>query len=204
MIGTLRGRLFDRAESEITVEVGGIGYRVLVTPGHAVGLAEMADPEELLVWIHHHRREDAETLYGFASRDERDLFETLIGTHGVGPALALAVLSVHTPSALRLAVATDDVSALCLVPGVGKKTATRLLMELKSRLEGGLVDLTVIAGTNGVDGGVGASAHSDVRDALSGLGYGPDEIASVVRELPIDGDSSTLLKLALQKLATSF
>lgn len=204
MIGTLRGRLLDRAEAEITVEVGGIGYRVLVTPGHAVGLEQLPDADVLLVWIHHHRREDAETLYGFASRDERDLFETLIGTHGVGPALALAVLSVHTPSGLRLAVATDDVSALCLVPGVGKKTATRLLMELKSRLEGGLVDLTVITGTNGADGSPSASAHSDVRDALSGLGYGPDEIASVLRELPLDGDSSALLKLALQKLATSF
>lgn len=204
MIGTLRGRLLDRSDAEITLEVRDVGYRVLVTPGHAVGLAQLPEVDELLVWIHHHRREDAETLYGFASRDERDLFETLIGTHGVGPALALAVLSVHTPSALRLAVATDDVSALCLVPGVGRKTATRLLMELKSRLEGALVDLTVVTGSNGSDGDGAASAHSDVRDALAGLGYGTDEIASVVRELPLDGDSSTLLKLALQKLATSF
>ena len=133
MIGSLRGTLGDRSGTgEVLVEVAGVGYRVTVTPTTVV---ELGDPgAEVFVHIHHHIREDAQTLYGFLTREERDGFEALLGAHGVGPALALAILSVHGPDALALVVAEDDVDALCLVPGVGKKTAARLLIELKSRL----------------------------------------------------------------------
>lgn len=200
MIGSLRGVLLDRSESELIVEVGGIGYRVSVTPATVTEVGEIGSP--VFLQIHHHRREDAETLFGFTSIDERRVFETLIGTHGVGPSLGLAILSVHSPLGLRHVLATDDVAGLCLVPGVGKKTAARLLVELKSRLavpEGDAVGAAVAA-----VGGTGApTVRSDVRDALSGLGYGPEEIQRVVVDLPESGDTSELLRLALQRLATA-
>jgi Holliday junction DNA helicase RuvA len=103
---------------------------------------------------------------------------------------------------LRLALATDDVGALCLVPGVGKKTAARLLVELKSRLDGGEVDLTVVQASSGRVA-ENPNAHADVREALVGLGYGLDEIVGALRELPTDGDSAELLRAALQRLAAA-
>jgi Holliday junction DNA helicase RuvA len=199
VIGSLRGHVIDRHDTELLVEVGGVGHRLACTPSTAMELASA--PGEVFVWVHHQVREDAQTLYGFSERDERQVFETLIGTHGVGPSLALAILAVHSPRALRLAIATDDVAALCLVPGVGRKTATRLLVELKSRLELGDVDLTELAGAGAGGASVAASAHSDVREALGGLGYGPDEIAAVLRDLPTEGEPSDLLRLALSSLA---
>jgi len=199
MIGSLRGELLDRTDGELLVEVGGIGYRVQVTPTTVQSLA--AADGEVFLHIHHHQREDAGTLFGFESIDERRVFETLISTHGVGPSLGLAILSVHSPIGLRHVLATDDVAALCLVPGVGRKTAARLLVELKSRLE--VPDADPGATAVSAVGSNGATARGDVRDALSGLGYGPDEIARVLSDLPEDGDSSDLLRQALQRLAAA-
>lgn len=203
MIGSLRGTLLDRTGTDVTIEVGGLGYRLSTTPATSGALG--AEGAEVFVWVHHQIREDAQALYAFASRDERDLFEVLIGTHGVGPSLGLAIMSTHSPRALRIALATDDVAALCLVPGVGRKTAQRLLVELKSRLELGDIDLRSVDGEAEASGGaaVPSSAAADVREALAGLGYGPDEIARVVRELPELDDTSALLRHALQALAVA-
>ncbi len=148
MIGSLRGTLLERSpDGEVLVEVSGVGYRVSVTP-RTLGL--VGDPGgEVFLYVHDHVREDAHTLYGFLARDERSCFEALLGAHGVGPALALAIMAVHAPLDLRRAVAADDADALCLVPGVGKKTAARLLIELKSRLEVPDLDLTALQGSAG-------------------------------------------------------
>jgi Holliday junction DNA helicase RuvA len=202
MIGSLRGRLLHRGAGEVLVEVAGLGYVVVVSPTTAVALGEVGD--EAFVWVHHHLREDAETLYGFGTRDEKVTFEALLGAHGVGPAMALAILSVHAPAALVRILADDDVAALCLVPGVGKKTAARLLVELKSRLDvpdSGVVPSAAVAGTGVVAGE--RTATTDVREALAGLGYSPDEIRAATAELPDDGDASAMLRQALQRLATA-
>ena len=200
MIGSLRGTLLDRGVggSEVLVEVAGVGYRVTVSPATAVAVGEVGD--EVFLHIHHHIREDAQTLYGFPTREERLCFEALLSAHGVGPALALAILSVHDPIGLQRVLADDDLDALCLVPGVGRKTATRLLMELKSRLDLGDLDLTRIEGG---EASPGASSRKDVHDALEGLGYGPDEIREVLHDLPAEGDSALLLRVALQRLAVA-
>ncbi len=199
MIGSLRGRLLDRGhDGELLIEVAGVGYRVLVTPSTSVGIAEGDD--EVFIHIHHSVREDSETLYGFPTIDERRIFESLISAHGVGPSLGLAILSVHGPDALRRAVADDDIAAMCLVPGVGKKTAARIVMELKSRLD--LPDSPVVVLTDGAGATTQSSARSDLRSALEGLGYGTDEIHVVLSELPVDGDVSELLKDALRRLAS--
>lgn len=198
MIGSLRGTVLDRTTTgEVLVEVGGVGYRVLMAPAASVGIGELG--ADVFVHVHHHIREDAQLLYGFPTRDERVCFEALLGAHGVGPALALAILSIHEPDALRRVVAEDDLDALCLVPGVGKKTGQRLLMELKGALDVPELEPPVRLDANGD----GPSARTDVRDALAGLGYAPEEIRGVLRDLPDDGDPSDLLRQALQRLAVA-
>lgn len=202
MIGSLRGDLIDRSiTGEVLVEVAGVGYRVAAGPVTAARLGDLGS--EVFVWVHHHVREDAETLFGFATKDERTAFEALLGAHGVGPALALAILSVHPPVNLARVLAEDDTAALCLVPGVGKKTAARLLIELKTRLD---IPLGEGAGGGGpagdATGGAPPSARADVRNALAGLGYTPEEVAEATRELP-DGDAASLLKEALRRLGSS-
>jgi Holliday junction DNA helicase RuvA len=202
MIGSLRGQLLDRGASEILVEVAGVGYRVVTAPTTTIELGDLGD--EVFVWIHHHIREDAETLYGFAGREERITFEALLGAHGVGPALALAILSVHAPVELRRILLEDDVAALCLVPGVGRKTAARLLVELKSRLdvpESALAPAGTAGNGSGGGAGAGGGARADVRAALAGLGYSADEIRVATAELPGEGDAADLLRAALAVLA---
>ena len=197
MIGSLRGLLLERFEEgdrgEVLVEVAGIGYRVTVTPTTAVRMGQVGS--EVFLHVHHHIRETAQTLYGFLDRGERTCFEALLSAHGVGPSLALAVLGVHGPLDLARVLADDDVAALCLVPGVGKKTATRLLVELKASL-----DLP----PDGVPGdppvGAPRAALVEVQAALGGLGYTPDEVRSVLSDLGGD-DPGVLLREALQRLA---
>jgi Holliday junction DNA helicase RuvA len=195
----VRGTLLERLPSgEVLVEVSGIGYRVIVAPSTAASLGETGS--EVFLHTHHHRREDAETLYGFPSSEQRMVFEALLSAHGVGPALALGIMSVHPPASLVRVLANDDIDALCLVPGVGKKTAARLLIELKSKLD--IPGLDIGAGSISVDGSTGGSSSvADVRTALSELGYGPDEVAEAVKELPDSNDTAELLRLALQRLA---
>lgn len=201
MIGSLRGKLLERDGETLTVEVAGLGYRVAVSPTTAVAVGDVGD--EVFVWVHHHMREDHQALYGFVDADSRRTFTALLGAHGVGPALALAILSVHGPADLARVLADEDVAALCLVPGVGKKTAARLLVELKNRLD---IPLDIGPGVGRSDEVAAmspSSARADVREALAGLGYGVDEIRSVLSDLPDDDDSGTLLKVALQRLATA-
>jgi Holliday junction DNA helicase RuvA len=189
MIGSLRGSVLERTtEGEVLLEVGGVGY--LVTVSSRV-LAELEPGTSVFLYVHHHIREDAQTLYGFASRDDRSTFQALIGTHGIGPALAVAILATHPPAALFDVVSNNDAAALTLVPGIGKKTAERLIIELRDRLSVPVLD----SGE-----GSSVSAVADVRDALAGLGYGTDEIRDVLRELPTGADSSTLLRDALKML----
>jgi Holliday junction DNA helicase RuvA len=192
VIGFLRGTLIDRSPNEVLLDVQGVGYRVLVAPDTIASLGEPG--ATAIVHTYLHVREDALTLYGFPTRDERACFEALLGAHGVGPALAMAILSVHRPPSLRQVLATDDVDALCLVPGVGKKTAARLLLELKARLDLPDGDLGSILGERG-------GSHGEVREALVALGYGPEEVRDALRDLPVDGEVSRLLKDALSRLS---
>ncbi|MDY7103830.1 MAG: Holliday junction branch migration protein RuvA [Actinomycetota bacterium] len=204
MIGSLRGSLVEApSEGELLVECGGVGYRVTVAPASSLAFGEAG--AAVFVWVHHHIREDAQTLYGFASRAERTCFETLLRAHGVGPALALAILSVHGPDELGRIVAHEDLAALCLVPGVGKRTAERLLVELRDRL-----DLTsVVAAGASANGDAGAPTvvvgepSDDVRAALAELGYGPDEIRSALKDVPDGEDASAMLRTALRRLAVT-
>lgn len=189
MIGSLRGSVLERhADGTILLEVNGVGYLVTVSQRT---MAELEPSSSTFLYVHHHIREDAQTLYGFANREERGTFQVLIATHGVGPALAMAVLATHAPLAIVDIVANNDVAAMSLVPGVGKKTAERLIVELRGRLAIPALD----GGTTG-----SSSAVSDVREALAGLGYGTDEVRDVLRDLNGDADASSLLRDALKAL----
>jgi Holliday junction DNA helicase RuvA len=193
MIGSLRGVVLERGtDSEVLLEVGGVGYFVTVTPRT---LAELEPGANVFVYVHHHIREDAQTLFGFLRREERATFQVLIGTHGVGPSMAMAILGTHTPSALIDIVASADNASLCMVPGVGKKTAERLLIELKNRLNIPMLDPIAARG-----GSTGSSVLGDVREALYGLGYAPEEVRDALREISPSDDASTLLRDALQLL----
>ena len=198
MIGSLRGVVLERlpasgGQGELLLEVGGVGYRLTVAVG-TVASAEVGEPSFL--HVHTHVREDAIVLYGFPTREERVCFEALIAAHGVGPALALAVLSSLSPDGLRRALADGDVEALTAVPGVGRKTAARLLIELKPRFD--LVEGDALVGADGPD----ATARSEVRAALTGLGYGPDEVRAALADLDPTASAEAQVRCALRTLAS--
>ena len=162
--------------------------------------------------MHTHVREDAIVLYGFVHDDERRCFEVLLGSHGVGPALALGIMAALSPAALSTAVLEEDLDTLCTVPGVGRKTAARLLIELKSRLD--LPDLSLGAAGAGVGVGAGSddaggngvrgtrTSRAEARAALSELGYAPDEIRGALDGLRDDVGVEEMLRLALRELAS--
>ena len=192
MIGSLRGVVLERTEDATAlIEVGGVGYFVTVTPRT---LAELEPTSPVFIYVHHHIREDAQTLYGFLHRDERATFQILIATHGVGPAMALAILGTHSPAALVDIIAGSDLGALTLVPGVGKKTAERLLIELRNRLNLPMLDPIRTAGS------AGSTSVGDVREALAGLGYAPEEIRDTLRDISASLDAPTMLRDALRVL----
>lgn len=194
MIGSLRGTVIERPDSSrVLLEVGGVGYLVSVTPET---LAELEPGTAAFLHVHHHVREDNQQLFGFLRRDERVVFQTLIAAHGIGPTLALAILGTHSAPALVEIVASNDVAALTLVPGVGRKTAERIVIELRGRLS-----------LPGDPGSSGTDAHGtteSVREALAGLGYTDAEIRDALRAVPADvrtgSDSATLLRSALGHL----
>ncbi|MFV0259016.1 MAG: Holliday junction branch migration protein RuvA [Acidimicrobiales bacterium] len=201
MIGWLRGRVVDRESAsgratlpEVIVEVGGVGYRVNVT---STALARLALDDEVVLHVHHHLWEADQKLYGFTTKAERVAFEGLLAAHGVGPALAMAVLATHPADRLARILADDDLDALRQVPGVGLKTAQRMLVELKSTL---VLPDEADAGADGTD--AGPDALGDVGEALANLGYSADEIKAAVAGLdPADGDAGALLRRALRSLA---
>ncbi len=199
MIGLLRGKVVVRsADGEVIVDVAGVGYRVAVTPATAAVLMVGGSGAEATLFIHTHVREDAIVLYGFIHDDERRCFEVLIGSHGVGPALALSIMAVLSPASLSTAVLEDDLETLCTVPGVGRKTAARLLIELKSRLD--LPDLSLdLPGATG--DGASRTARAEARAALSELGYAPEEIRGALDGVRDDVGVEEMLRLALRELA---
>ncbi len=212
MIGLLRGPVVLRTgECEVIVDVAGVGYRVTVTPATAAALITAGTAgtggtaAEASLFVHTHVREDAIVLYGFVHDDERRCFEVLLGSHGVGPAMALAIMAVLSPAALSTAVLEDDIETLCTVPGVGRKTAARLLIELKSRLD--LPDLSLETGGAVLSGADPAqrtsrTSRAEARAALSELGYAPEEIRGALDGLRDDVGVEEMLRLALRELAS--
>lgn len=195
MIASLRGTVLRAGLDNVVLEVGGVGMLVHTTPGTAAslrpgGAATLATT--LVV------REDSLTLYGFADDDEKSVFETVQTVSGVGPRLALAMLAVHTPAAVRAAVGGGDLVALTKVPGIGKKGAERIVLELRDKL--GVPGAPVLLGQPAT-----SSWQGQVRDALVGLGWtmkqADEAVEAVAQSGPAaDASVSALLRSALQVL----
>lgn len=186
MIGRLRGTLVRLDGESVLIDVGGVGYEVAVPVRTLVDLPGVG--EDAVVHTHLHVREDQLALFGFASTDDRDLFRLLLGISGIGPKVAIAILSTMDANGLRGVVASDDVAALTAVPGIGKRSAQKLLLELRPRLE--LPDAEIDP----------SGARAQVRAALEGLGYQADEIGGALRDLPPDLPVEDLLRRSLQTL----
>ena len=182
MIARLRGTVAARTAAGVVLDVGGVGYLVAATPRVSARVGEEATVETYL-----HVREDALQLYGFASTDERELFELLLGVSGVGPKVALAIVSGSTPVELRRAIAREDTARFEAIPGIGRKTAQRVVLELKEKI-------AVSAGAETARGAVLA------RDALVELGWSlldaERALAGVDESLPVEDQVRHALKKA--------
>jgi Holliday junction DNA helicase RuvA len=186
MIAFLEGRVAEKAAGRVVLTVGGVGYEVFVP----ASVLSSLPPVGAVGQVHTRMvvREDAIALYGFASTDERTLFDLLTSVTGVGPKVAVAFLSSLAPDSIRHAVVTGDAAALTVVPGVGRKVAQRVILDLREKLGG--------AGDAPAEGPL-----SDVRDALLSLGLTAAEASEAMRDLPLDGKATQdLLREALQKV----
>ncbi len=192
MIASINGKVLQSGEQELVVAVGGVGLRLHVP----ANLAQETRPGED-VFLHTHLvvREDSLNLYGFAHASECALFRTLLGVNGVGPRLALTILSTLSPDAVRRAVFNEQAEVFQRVPGIGRKTAQKMLLYLQDRLEPSLDDLSGISALGDVD--------TEVLDALTALGYSVVEAQAALQRIPKDApaDVETRLRLALQSLA---
>jgi len=187
MIGRIRGVVVARAPGSVVIEAGGLGYEIAITPRGLSDLPPLG--EEAVIHTHLHVREDQQALYGFPSEAERDIFRVLLGASGVGPKLAMAIIATLPPADLRRAVGADDVSALEAVPGVGKRTAQKLILELRPRLQLGDGELPGEA-----------TGLAEVRAALETLGFGVPEIRDALAGIAVDGSTEDVLQAALRAL----
>ena len=198
MIAHLRGRILDKHPNRIVVDVNGVGYDVAVPLSTFYGLGEPG--AEIALRVHTHVREDALLLYGFATALEQELFERLIGISGIGPKVALAVLSGIEPLELVRAIQRGDLARLTAIPGVGKKTSERIVLELRDRLP----RAQVMAGVTGGAVPEPPAVRDDVLSALMNLGYhrplAEKAVDAAIKTTP-DGGFERMLKQALRELA---
>lgn len=184
MIGSLRGTIVNLRAASVLLEAGGVGYVVHAAPGTVSGLRT---GEEVFLYIHDHIREDSHDLYGFAAEDDLELFENLISVSGVGPKVGLAMLSIGRADTVRKAIMNGDLSLLTSVPGVGKKIAQKIILELK----GQLVDEDTVHGSD-----------KEVVEALVSLGYSASQAREGLKAVPADlTDVSERVREALRNLS---
>ncbi len=189
MIGRLTGTLAEKSPPQLLIDVNGVGYEVDVPMSSFYNLPGLGERVTLLT--HFIVREDAQILFGFLTHDERQTFRQLIKITGVGPRMALSLLSGLSVGELAQAVARQETARLVKVPGVGKKTAERLLLELKGKLADALAAPATVA----------SDAQADILQALIALGYSDREAAAALKSLPPDASVSEGIKLALKSLA---
>lgn len=189
MIGRLTGTLAEKSPPQLLIDVNGVGYEVDVPMSSFYNLPGLGERVTLLT--HFIVREDAQILFGFLTHDERQTFRLLIKITGVGPRMALSLLSGLSVGELAQAVARQETARLVKVPGIGKKTAERLLLELKGKLADALAAPATMA----------SDAQADILQALIALGYSDREAAAALKSLPPDASVSEGIKLALKSLA---
>ena len=192
MIAFVRGKVASISLNAVVIDVGGVGYQILCAPGTIASLRRGVEAELATSMV---VREDSQTLYGFADADERDMFELVQTASGVGPKVAQAMLAVLPPDRLRTAIAGADHAALTTVPGIGRKGAERIILELKDRIGPAVAVSTTAAG----------AWRDQVREALQGLGWSTRDADAAADAVSPDAeagaDVATLLRSALRSLA---
>lgn len=193
MIGSLRGKLSFKKAPAIIIECNGVGYDVETPMSTFFELPAVGD--ELFLYTHLLVREDAQILYGFATDNERVLFRTLLKVRGVGARIGLAVLSAMSVTDFNRCIEYEDTAALSKIPGIGKKTAERLIIEMRDRID-------KIIGSNAAMVTVAQGPKSEAVDALVALGYKPAEVNRLIAKLDVDGQSTeNIIRLALRQAA---
>jgi len=191
----LAGTLLEKTPPYLVIDVNGVGYEVEAPTGVFIDLPE--NGKQVAILIHHHFSQDHQTLYGFASLGERELFRKLLKVNGIGAKLALAILSGASGEELTRFVTTADVASLTRIPGIGKKTAERIIMELRDKLDGIAV---TAGGGSGVPGApVSSDPVTEASHALASLGYKPAEVSRMVSSVAETGmDAEEIIRKALQ------
>lgn len=201
MIGYIKGTIEDMEADCIYLDKDGMGFRILMA-GSCLDRVRIGDSVKVFTYMN--VKEDAITLFGFLTKDDLHIFKLLLGVNGVGPKAALGILSALTPDTLRFAVLSDDVAAISKAPGIGKKTAQKLILELKDKfsLEEAFEKklASVEAQEAPASGGADKEAESDAIQALVALGYSATEALQAVKKVGADGtmDSEAILKQALK------
>ncbi len=191
MIGRIHGRLLEKNPPQILVDVNGIGYEIYVPMSTLYNLPEIG--EEVTLFTHFSVREDAQLLYGFFSKNERALFRLLVRISGIGPKIALSILSGISPQMLSQAVSEQESGLLTRIPGIGKKTAERIVLELKGKLNETFGIENTISPSN--------STKADITSALISLGYSEREALQAVKELAADISVNDGIREALKRLS---
>lgn len=186
----MSGRLAEKGAAYCVLDVGGVGYHLLMSTGSLSALPHEGDPVTVHTYLH--VREDELTLFGFESVKEKKLFERLITVNGVGPKAALAALSSYAPDILVEGIVCEDVALVSSVPGIGTKTAQRIILDLKDKLGAPQAGLGSVAPASG--------SMTEAREALIGMGFSAGEIARALDGVDKDADSRSMLKHALRQL----
>lgn len=206
MIGFIRGKTAEITDENLVLEAGGIGYNIKITPNIASDLPGIG--EDVKVYTYLSVREDAMNLYGFLTKEDLELFKLLIGVNGIGPKVAQGVLSGISASDLRFAILSGDVKAISKAPGIGAKTAQRMILDLKDKLNlQDMFDLRTGRQSPGEDSASSPNGMTGVKqeavEALTALGYSGSEALKAVRKAAVDDtmDVEALLKAALKEMA---
>lgn len=192
MIAFIKGTLAGKTQDTAFIEAGGIGYAVGMPTSGLSKLPEVGDSIQVHTYLQ--VREDAFALFGFLSLEEKSLFMRLISVSGVGPKVALSALSLYSPQALTAHITNQDVTAVSRIPGVGKKTASRIVLELKGSLDQNLLSM------DGADASHSGLALKAAQEALLSMGFSPDEADLALKGAPESADESGLLQYALKRL----
>jgi len=185
MIGSIKGKIILKTEKFLIVETGGVGYKISVSPDTFLKINKSG--ENIFLWIHTHVREDSLDLYGFLEREELGFFEMLINVSGIGPKGALGILGIASIETLKKAISTSDTAYLTKVSGIGRKTAEKIIIELRDKM-----------GEEKI--GTSLQGELDALEALVSLGYSQSEAREAIKKIPQESDTNTKIKAALKIL----
>lgn len=189
MIGSIKGKIILKTDKFLIVETGGVGYKISISPDTLSNTKKLGD--EIMLWTHTHVREDILDLYGFLNREELEFFEMLINVSGIGPKGALSILGIASIETLQRAIGTGDTSYLTKISGIGKKTAEKIVIELRDKMTNKMKTES---------GGSSLQGELDALEALKSLGYSQNEAREALKKVSPDANINTKIKEALKIL----